>query len=69
MKNDRIAHLSLVHDAEQNHVAQHQVKQANETARQRKQDANDKFWSNVFFFGTGALVLIVLAFLYQIIKG
>lgn len=47
----------------------YQVKLANDAAQESKQDANDQFWGRVFFIGTGALVLIVLAFLYQIMKG
>lgn len=47
----------------------YQVKLANDVAQESKQDASDQFWGRVFFIGTGALVLIVLAFLYQIMKG
>lgn len=47
MKSDYAAHLSLVHDAEQNHVAQHHVKQANEAARQRKHQKNLDFWHSI----------------------
>lgn len=47
----------------------YQVKLANDAVQESKQDANDQFWGRVFFIGTGALVLIVLAFLYQIMKG
>lgn len=35
MKNDRIAHLSLVVDTDKNHLPQHQVKLANQAYRER----------------------------------
>lgn len=57
MKNDHAAHLSLVQDAEQNHVAQHQVKQANEAARQRKHQKNMDFWHHI----KNVVIAIVLA--------
>lgn len=57
MKSDHAAHLSLVHDAEQNHVAQHQVKQANEAARQRKHQKNIDFWQRI----KNVVIAIVLA--------
>lgn len=47
MKSEHTANLSLVADTEQNHLPQHQVKQANEAARQRKRDINAQFWHSI----------------------
>lgn len=47
MKSDHAAHLSLVHDAEQNHQPQHQVRQANKAAEQRKHEKNMRFWHRI----------------------
>ena len=47
MKSERTANLSLVHDAEQNHVAQHHVRLANQAARQRKHENNMRFWHRI----------------------
>ena len=66
MKSDHAAHLSLVHDAEQNHVAQHQVKQANEAARQRKHQKNIDFWQSVMKFVSVVTVLAVSSKIYLI---
>ncbi|PAT63959.1 hypothetical protein [Psychrobacter sp. JB193] len=71
MRSEHDANMALVIMAAQDRIDEqrYQVKLANKAEQERKQDANDKFWSHVFFVGTGALVLIVLAFLYQIMKG
>lgn len=71
MRSEHDANMALVIMAAQDRIDEqrYQVKLANEAAQESKQDANDKFWGHVFFVGTGALVLIVLAFLYQIMKG
>ena len=64
MKSEHAANLSLVVDAEQNHVAQHQVAAANEAARQRKRDINAQFWhsikSLVFVISCAAIVIRAL---------
>ena len=64
MKSDHAANLSLVVDADKNHLPQHQVRQANEVARQRKRDINAQFWhsikSVVFVISCAALVIYTL---------
>lgn len=69
--NEAQANEAMAATAEQNQLDEqwNQAKLANKAEQERKQDANDKFWGHIFFVGTGALVLIVLAFLYQIMKG
>lgn len=69
--NEAQANEALVAGIKQDRIDEqhYQVKLANAAVQESKQDANDQFWSRVFFVGTGALVLIVLAFLYQIMKG
>ena len=47
MKSNHATHLELVQDAEQNHQPQHQVKQANEAALQRKHQKNVDFWHRI----------------------
>ena len=47
MKSEHTANLSLVADTEQNHLPQHQVKQANEAARQRRHKNNMRFWHSI----------------------
>lgn len=66
MKNDRTAHLSLVQDAEQNHVAQHQVEAANKAYRQRKHQKNVDFWHRVMKFISVVTVLAVSSKIYLI---
>ena len=64
MKSEHTANLSLVVDTEQNHLPQHQVKQANEAARQRKRDINAQFWhsikSVVFVISCAAIAVYTL---------
>jgi len=64
MKSDHATHLELVVDADKNHLPQHQVKQANEAARQRKRDINAQFWhsikSVVFVITCAALAIYTL---------
>lgn len=64
MKSDHAAHLSLVQDAEKNHVAQHQVKAANKAERQRKQSVNMQFWHSmkeiIFMIVCAAIVIYTL---------
>ena len=71
MRSEHDANMALVIMAAQDRIDEqrYQVKLANKAKQESKQDANDQFWGRVFFVGTGALVLIVLAFLYQIMKG
>lgn len=59
MKNDRIAHLSLVQDAEQNHVAQHQVAQANKAYRERTTIDGSWLFVRAMKFLTAVTVLAV----------
>ena len=64
MKSEHTANLSLVVDTEQNPLPQHQVKQANEAARQRKRDINAQFWhsikSVVFVISCAAIAVYTL---------
>lgn len=60
MKSDHAAHLSLVQDAEKNHLPQHQVKQANEAARQHKHQKNVGFWHRVMNVLTVIAIAIVI---------
>lgn len=59
MKNDRIAHLSLVIDTEQNHVAQHQVAQANKAYRERTTIDGSWLFVRAMKFLTAVTVLAV----------
>lgn len=47
MKSNHATHLELVQDAEQNHQPQHQVRQANKAAEQRKHQKNIDFWHRI----------------------
>lgn len=71
MRSEHDANMALVIMVAQDRIDEqrYQVKLANKAKQESKQDASDQFWGHVFFIGTGALVLIVLAFLYQIMKG
>ncbi|WP_420229061.1 hypothetical protein ACOBWA_08565 [Psychrobacter sp. ER1] len=64
MRNDRTAHLSLVHDTEKNHVPQHEVAAANRAAIQRRHENNMRFWKSirslVFVISCAALVIYTL---------
>lgn len=59
MKSDHATHLELVQDAEQNHVAQHQVKRANQAYRERTTIDSNWFLVRVMKFITAVTVLAV----------
>lgn len=66
MKSDHATHLSLVHDAEQDHLPQHQVEAANKAYRQRKHQKNINFWQSVMKFISVVTVLAVSSKIYLI---
>lgn len=59
MRSDHATHLELVQDAEKNHVAQHQVKLANQAYRERTTIDSNWFLVRAMKFLTAVTVVAV----------
>lgn len=59
MRSEYSANLSLVQDAEQNHLPQHQVAAANKAQRQSTAVDSSWFWVRAIKFITAVTVLAV----------
>ena len=71
MRSESAANQSLTDSIKQDRLdeQQHQVKQANDAERERKQTANDKFWSRVLFVCNLLAILLISVGLYRIFEG
>ena len=70
-RNEAQANQSLADGIKQDRMDEqrYQVKRANDAEFERKQTANDKFWSRVLFVCNILAVFIVAVGLYRIFKG